>query len=103
MPRRTKKATNSPQTPHGVGISELLVLGWYQKANGKEVAIHWQSVNGDIGYRYKGTKQIRHTSRASFLKRFANYNGEHTNTEVSEGGTRDSRIETAAQSRPSLH
>jgi hypothetical protein len=25
------------------------------------------------------------------------------NTEVSEGGTRDSRIETAAQSRPSLH
>ena len=26
-----------------------------------------------------------------------------SNTEVSEGGTRDSRIETAAQSRPSLH
>jgi hypothetical protein len=25
------------------------------------------------------------------------------NAEVSEGGTRDSRIETAAQSRPSLH
>ena len=27
----------------------------------------------------------------------------HPNAEVSEGGTRDSRIETAAQSRPSLH
>jgi hypothetical protein len=26
-----------------------------------------------------------------------------SNAEVSEGGTRDSRIETAAQSRPSLH
>ena len=28
---------------------------------------------------------------------------ERPNAEVSEGGTRDSRIETAAQSRPSLH
>jgi len=30
-------------------------------------------------------------------------NHEQPNAEVSEGGTRDSRIETAAQSRPSLH
>jgi hypothetical protein len=29
--------------------------------------------------------------------------GHTPNAEVSEGGTRDSRIETAAQSRPSLH
>ena len=29
--------------------------------------------------------------------------GSMPNAEVSEGGTRDSRIETAAQSRPSLH
>lgn len=29
--------------------------------------------------------------------------GLRQNAEVSEGGTRDSRIETAAQSRPSLH
>lgn len=29
--------------------------------------------------------------------------GGRGNAEVSEGGTRDSRIETAAQSRPSLH
>lgn len=82
MPRRTKNATPSLKTLPGVGISELLACGWYQRANGKEVAIHYQSVNGDIGYRYKGTRQIRNTSRASFLRRFANYNDEHANAKL---------------------
>lgn len=51
--------------------------------------------------RWRGmTKKARSAAAADAAKARWAKSG---NAEVSEGGTRDSRIETAAQSRPSLH
>ncbi len=54
-------------------VKDLDALGWFGKKNGKAIVIRYQSVDGTIGYRYKGKTALRNTSRKSFLKRFTQF------------------------------
>lgn len=65
-------------------------------------AEHLQGVSVDIAWQL-GQKVAELGQKVDETKRTNRQRRKMPNAEVSEGWTRDSRIETAAQSRPSLH
>lgn len=49
---------------------DLPLLGWSNRTTGKPIVVKWQSADGRVAYRYKGSRRICETTRASFDRRF---------------------------------
>jgi hypothetical protein len=68
-----------------------------------DASLNLQRHYGKLLNQWDGGKRTLFRDADEWIARLREVGTLPPNAEVSEGGTRDSRIETAAQSRPSLH